>query len=189
MEIFAQDSVVRKGFMKGVELENLSNSVLPILKEQLLVAGEGFVRVIAWEADELRVLDQFNSKISLEITTPIKIDWEGKGAHEIFAFHEDGYWQRMYAEKNEQPRQPVEASFLVPNVATNHVSGGARMLALGGITGDFTQGSQKLSLEVETGILLIFPKFVIMNRMRFNNDGVTDLVCLDGKKNLLEFLN
>jgi hypothetical protein len=193
---FAQDSVVRKSFMKGVEVENLSILSSPSSqKDKLLVAGEGFVRVIAWEADELRVLDQFNSKDqSGELTTPIKIDWEGQGDHEVFAFHEDGYWERLYTEKNEASMaNRWEGSFLVPNeVATLHVSGGARMLALGdsGLQVISPKDSQKLSLEVETRHLTDLPKIRHhgIECGDFNNDGVTDLVCLDGKKNLLEFL-
>ena len=193
---FAQDSVVRKSFMKGVEVENLSILSSPnSQKDKLLVAGEGFVRVIAWEADELRVLEQFNSKDqSGELTTPIKIDWEGKGTHEIFAFHEDGYWERLYTEKNEASMaNRWEGSFLVPNeVATLHVSEGARMLALGdsGLQVISLKNSQKLSLEVEARHLTDLPKIRHhgIECGDFNNDGVTDLVCLDGKKNLLEFL-
>ena len=193
---FAKDYVVRKSFMKGVEVENLSRFSSPnSQKDQLLIAGDGFVRIIGWEADELRVLEQFNSKDqSGELTTPIKIDWEGKGASEIFAFHEDGYWERLHTEKNQvSMANRWEGSFLVPNeVATFHVSGVTRLLALGdsGFQVISPKDSQKLSLEVETRHLTDLPKIRHhgIECGDFNNDGVIDLVCLDGKKNLLEFL-
>ena len=50
--------------------------------------------------------------------------------------------------------------------------------------------SQKLSLKVESRYLTDLPK-IRHNGIEagdFNNDGVQDLVCLDGKKNLLEFV-
>ena len=121
--------------MKGVELENLSRLSSPnSQKDQLLIAGDGFVRIIAWEADELRVLEQFNSKDqSGELTTPIKIDWEGKGACEIFAFHEDGYWERLHTEKNQvSMANRWEGSFLVPNeVATFQCIRRCEVISLG----------------------------------------------------------
>jgi hypothetical protein len=86
-----------------------------------------------------------------------------------------------------------EGSFLVPNeVATFHVSGVTRLLALGdsGFQVISPKDSQKLSLEVETRHLTDLPKIRHhgIECGDFNNDGVIDLVCLDGKKNLLEFL-
>ena len=64
----AGDSVVRKSFLKGVGQEHLSKfSDSSSEKERLLVAGEGYIRVIGWEGDELLVLEQFNSKIRQEI--------------------------------------------------------------------------------------------------------------------------
>ena len=140
-------------------------------------------------------MEQFNSEGSVwRITQPIKIDWEGKGTCEIFAFHEDGYWERLHTEKNQVSiANRWEGSFLVPNeVATFNVSGGTRLLALGdsGFSGNFTQGFSKTFLEVETRHLTDLPKIRHhgIECGDFNNDGVIDLVCLDGKKNLLEFL-
>ena len=50
--------------------------------------------------------------------------------------------------------------------------------------------SQDLSLEVESRYLTDLPKIRHhgIECGDFNKDGVVDLVCLDGKKNLLEFI-
>lgn len=192
----AGDSVVRKSFLKGVGQEHLSKfSDSSSEKERLLVAGEGYVRVIGWEGDELLVLEQFNSKDQAgDLSTPIKIDWQGRGADEIFAFHEDGYWERLYSENKESNlKNRWESSFIVPTqVSTFHTPEGISMVALGksGFQMISTTKSQKLSLKVESRYLTDLPK-IRHNGIEggdFNNDGVVDLVCLDGKKNLLEFV-
>jgi len=192
----AEDSVVRKSFMKGVELENLSKFYATASNsDQLLIAGDGFVRIIAWQDGELRVVEQFNSRDqSGELSAPIKIDWNGKGAHEIFAFHEDGYWERLYAEKFQASgSNRWEGAFLTPSeVDIFEDSGGKKLLALGksGFQEISSSSSQKLSLDVEARYLTDLPKIRHhgIECGDFNKDGVTDLVCLDGKKNLLEFL-
>lgn len=192
----AGDSVVRKSFLKDIEKENISKFTDPLSKkERLLVAGEGYVRVIAWEGDELVVLEQFNSKDQAgDLSTPIKIDWEGHGTYEIFAFHEDGYWERLHSENPKAIHQNrLESSFIVPSqVSTFHSPKGISMVALGksGFQMISLAKSQKLSLKVESRYLTDLPK-IRHNGIEcgdFNNDGVQDLVCLDGKKNLLEFV-
>ena len=192
----AKDSVVRKSFLKGVGKENISKFLDPVSKrERLLVAGEGFVRIIAWEEDELRVLQQFNSKDQTgELSCPIKIDWAGKGSHEIFAFHQDGYWERLHSEQlPEILKNRWESSFVVPTeVRIFQTAGETRMVALGksGFQVISANNSQKFSLQVESSYLTNIPK-IRHNGIEcgdFNGDGVQDLVCLDGKKNLLEFV-
>ena len=121
-------------------------------KERLLVAGEGYVRVIGWEGNELLVLEQFNAKDQAgDLSTPIKIDWEGQGAYEIFAFHEDGYWERLNSDKQESNlRNRWESSFIVPTqVSTFHGSEGISMIALGksGFQIISSTNPQKLSLK------------------------------------------
>ena len=195
-QLVAGDSVVRKSFLKDIEKENISKFTDPLSKkERLLVAGEGHVRVISWEGDELLVIEQFNSKDQAgDLSTPIKIDWEGHGTFEIFAFHEDGYWERLHSEKPEANlKNRLESSFIVPSqVSTFHAPKGISMVALG--KGGFQMislaKSQKFSLKVESRYLTDLPK-IRHNGIEcgdFNNDGVQDLVCLDGKKNLLEFV-
>ena len=192
----ARDSVVRKSFLKGVGKEHLSKfSDSSSKKERLLVAGEGYVRVIGWEGDELLVIEQFNSKDQAgDLSTPIKIDWKGRGTYEIFAFHEDGYWERLHSENQESNlKNRWESSFIVPTqVSTFHTPEGISMVALGksGFQMISPTKSQKLSLKVESRYLTDLPK-IRHNGIEagdFNNDGVQDLVCLDGKKNLLEFV-
>ena len=59
---------------------------------------------------------KFNSKDQAgELSSPIKIDWEGKGNHEIFAFHQDGYWERLHSEQlPANLKNRWESSFVVP---------------------------------------------------------------------------
>ncbi len=192
----AQDSVVRKSFMKGLELEKLSKFNDPISKkDRLLVAGDGFVRVIAWVEDELHVVEQFNAKDqSGELFTPVKIDWEGKCADEVFAFHEDGYWERLdFKNTSVQQTNRWESSFLVPtDFCLFQSDEGVKLLSLGksGLQVISPNNSQDLSLEVESRYLTDLPKIRHhgIECGDFNKDGVVDLVCLDGKKNLLEFI-
>ena len=192
----AGDSVVRKSFLKNIDKENISKFMDPSSKkERLLVAGEGYVRVIGWEGNELRVIEQFNAKDQTgDLSTPIKIDWEEQGTFEIFAFHEEGYWERLHSDNQESNlKSRWESSFIVPTqVSTFHGSEGISMMALGksGFQLISSTTPQKLSLKVESRYLTDLPK-IRHNGIEcgdFNNDGVQDLVCLDGKKNLLEFV-
>ena len=192
----AGDSVVRKSFLKNIEKENISKFKDPSSKkERLLVAGEGYVRVIGWEGNELRVIEQFNAKDQAgELSTPIQIDWEGQGTYETFAFHEDGYWERLNSDKQESNlKSRWKSSFIVPTeVITSNNNQGISMLALGksGFQVISSAKSKNFSLKVESRYLTDLPK-IRHNGIEcgdFNNDGVQDLVCLDGKKNLLEFV-
>ena len=99
----AGDSVVRKSFLKNIDKENISKFKDPHQKRKdYLFAGEGYVRVIGWEGNEFRVIEQFNSKDQAgELSTPIQIDWEGRVLMKLFAFHEDGYWERLNSDKQE----------------------------------------------------------------------------------------
>ena len=77
-------------------------------------------------------------------------------------------------------------------VSTFNGSEGISMMALGksGFQLISSTTPQKLSLKVESRYLTDLPK-IRHNGIEcgdFNNDGVQDLVCLDGKKNLLEFV-
>ena len=192
----AGDSVVRKSFLKNIDKENISKFMDPSSKkERLLVAGEGYVRVIGWEGNELRVIEQFNAKDQAgDLSTPIQIDWEGQGTNEIFAFHEEGYWERLHSDNQESNlKSRWESSFIVPTeVITFNNNQGISMLALGksGFQVISSAKSKNFSLKVESRYLTDLPK-IRHNGIEcgdFNNDGVQDLVCLDGKKNLLEFV-
>ena len=192
----ATDSVVRKSFLKGIGKEQISKILDPMSeKEGLLVAGDGFVRSIAWDEGELRVVEQFNSRDQNgELSVPIKIDWEGSGTEEIFAFHEDRYWERLYSGKSSPNlKNRWESSFIYPHdVRVFQTRSEKKLVALGksGFQVISAKNSQKLSLKVESRFLTDLPK-IRHNGIEcgdFNNDGVQDLVCLDGKKNLLEFV-
>ena len=192
----AEESVVRKSFLKDIDKEKVSKFMDPLSKkERLLVAGEGYVRVIGWEGNELRVLEQFNAKDQAgELSTPIQIDWGGQGNNEIFAFHEDGYWERLNSDNQKSNiKNHWEGSFIVPTqVIPFYSPKGISMMALGksGFQMISFARPQMLSLKVESRYLTDLPK-IRHNGIEcgdFNNDGVQDLVCLDGKKNLLEFV-
>ena len=192
----AGDSVVRKSFLKNIDKENISRFIDPSSKkERLLVAGEGYVRVIGWEGNELRVIEQFNAKDQAgDLSTPIRIDWEEQGTFEIFAFHEEGYWERLHSDNQESNfKSRWESSFIVPTeVITFNNNQGISMLTLGksGFQVISSAKSKNFSLKVESRYLTDLPQ-IHHNGIEsgdFNNDGVQDLVCLDGKKNLLEFV-
>ena len=96
------------------------------------MAGDGFVRSIAWEEGELRVVEQFNSRDQNgELSVPIKIDWKGSGTEEIFAFHEDRYWERLYSDKSSSNlKNRWESSFIYPHDVRVFKQGAKRNLSL-----------------------------------------------------------
>ena len=151
--------------------------------------------MIGWEGNELRVIEQFNAKDQAgDLSTPIRIGWEEQGTFEIFAFHEEGYWERLHSDNQESNfKSRWESSFIVPTeVITFNNNQGISMLALGksGFQVISSAKSKNFSLKVESRYLTDLPQ-IRHNGIEcgdFNNDGVQDLVCLDGKKNLLEFV-
>ena len=192
----AVNSVVRKSFLNGVDSSRLSKVTTgKEKKDSLLVAGEGHVRIFRWEQDDFNVVEQYNSKDqSSELSCPVMIDWKGDGNKEIFAFDEGGHWERLVSSNGfSNQKNRWENSFLEPQKAIVLKSkSGGRILSLGssGFQVITTSDLADLTLEFHSKHLTELPK-IRHNGIEsgdFNNDGIQDLVCLDGKKNLLEFL-
>ena len=192
----AVDSVVRKSFLKGITSSRLTKfNNTEKSQESMLVAGDGFVRVIRWEDGDFNVLEQYNAKDqSSMLSCPVIIDWEKDGNAEVFAFHEDGHWERLTS--GSSPSNQInrwEGSFLEPSMIKVFKAKNAEQLLSFGSSGFqvVTTGvASTLSLNVTSRYLTDLPT-IRHNGIEsgdFNNDGLPDLVCLDGKKNLLEFL-
>ncbi len=194
--VSASDSIVRKSFLKGISKSRLSKFTKPsIRKENILVAGDGFVREICWEDNDFTVKEQYNAKDqSGKLSCPVRVNWKDQGTAEIFAFHEDGYWERLESralKRNQKNRW--ESSFLEPDrVMLLKTDDGDQLLSLGksGFQIITQTPESSFGIKFDSKYLTDLPKirFSGIDSGDFNNDGIQDLVCLDGKKGVLEFL-
>ncbi len=192
----SSNSVVRKSFLKNVDSTKLGKFPDSSLnKDSLLVAGLGFVREIGWQNGELTIIQQYNSKDQgSELSCPVRMDWDQDGKDEVFAFNENGHWERLksgFADSN--IKNQWDGSFMEPNhVMVLESKKDAHLLVLGNSGFQIITKPDKktLSVNIESKYLTDLPK-IRYNGIEsgdFNNDGMPDLVCLDGKKSLLEFL-
>ena len=122
------------------------------------------------------------------------MDWDKDGKDEVFAFNENGYWERLksgFADSN--IKNQWDGSFMEPNhVMVLESKKDAHLLVLGNSGFQIITKPDKFSffVNIESKYLTDLPK-IRHNGIEsgdFNNDGMPDLVCLDGFKNFLEFL-
>ncbi len=190
----AKDSIIRKSFLKGVDQSELSTRSTP-KGENLLVGRRGYVREISWEKDDFKIINQFNAKNqSGDLQCPFYIRWKPDQSGELIAYHEDGYWERLHGEGLDLMNSTrMKGALLEPNqVLVENIGKTGRFISLGKSGFEVIEkGTQpELSLKIESRYLTDLPK-IRHNGIEtgdFNGDSIPDLVCLDGKKNLLEFL-
>lgn len=195
-EEVAQDSVVRKSFLKGAGPSRLGLSKKANSKmDEILICGKGFVRSVIWDSNDFKVTDQFNSSDQGgDLSIPQWLDTDGDGKKELFAFHSEGYWERL-TESNTRggTKTGAQGSMNKPIRSFVLKSGKRETLASMGSSG-FQLLSQSLpsdlSVKVEARHLTDLPgiRYSGIDWGDFNGDQQADLVCLDGRRNLLEFL-
>lgn len=193
----AKDSVVRKSFLKGVGTDRLGlveNANSP--SDEILISGKGFVRSAIWEKDDFKVTRQFNSEDqSKELYVPQWLDMDKDGADELYAYHSGGYWERLSGGfKGGSIKIGTDKSMIRPlQSSVIHSQEWEILLSLG--TSGFQilthSDSENFGIKVESRYLTDLPgvRYNGIEWGDFNGDGLDDLVCLDGRKNLLEFLS
>ena len=195
--VVAQDSVVRKSFLKGAEANRLGLLVNPNSKRnKILICGKGFVRSVIWQDQDFKVTGQFNSvDQSGDLFSPQWLDLDGDGKDELYAYHSEGYWERLSdvgkqggikTGKNQSMTKPLLSRVLQSGKTESLVSMGSSGFQMLG-----KSSALDLTVEVEARHLTDLPgiRYNGIEWGDFNADGQADLICLDGRKNLLEFLS
>ena len=192
----ARDSVVRKSFLKGAEANRLGLVKKGNAKaDEIVICGKGFVRAVTWEGQDFKVTKQFNSADQGgELSVPQWLDVDGDGKKELYAYHSEGYWERLSGSpKQSGVKIGAERSMDKPMRSFVLRTGKTEILASMGTSGFQLLSKPNegdLSVEVEARHLTDLPgvRYSGIEWGDFNGDGQADLLCLDGRKNLLEFL-
>ena len=194
--VVGENSVVRKSFMKGISSSQLC--LIPRKDsdgQDLLVTGVGLARILRWTGDDFEILKQLNAKEQKgELKAPVRMDMDGDGELEILAYHEDGYWENLsdpsgssskFSYRDKYFLNPESSFALSVKQKNNLVS-----LGTSGFQIISSSGNIGLSLEIDSSYLTDLPNIKPsgIDWCDFNNDGWNDLICLDGKRHLLEFL-
>ena len=193
----AKNSVVRKSFLKGAGANRLG-----LVKkgnanaDEILICGKGFVRVVTWEGQDFKVTEQFNSADQVgDLSVPQWLDVHGDGKKELYAYHSEGYWERLSGSNKEGGvKIGAERSMVKPMRSFVLPTGKKEILASMGTSGFQLLSdslASDLSVIVEARHLTDLPgiRYSGIEWGDFNGDGQADLLCLDGRKNLLEFLS
>ena len=198
LDEIGEDSVLRKSFLREKKLSEIGfGDVENIGSPSLLVAAQGMVRALKWEDNDLLVKKQFNSTDpKAELLCPTFIDLNGDGKDELIYFS-DNYWEGLQDNGNGEYEKvyKIEDCTVVPSktqLIQSHK--GDSLLSMGESTlqiisrSDFSKDPQ---LSVHSDYLTDLPKvsYTGVDWGDFNNDGVMDLVCLDGRRQTLEFLS
>ncbi len=164
---------------------------------ELLIAGKGMIRALKWFKGNLRVVEQFNSADSqAELLCPILQDVDSDGEIEMVYFTED-HWEILKRSQDGifEKTGEIEQGTRVPQLAypfTLNEKKGFYSLCSSGIDVIGKSGmTMGCSLKVHSRYLTDLPQIVHggVDWGDFDHDGVHDLVCMDGRKNVLEFLS
>ncbi len=190
----AGDSIIRKSFLNGVEKSKIGK-VRVEDRDLILVAGSGYLRELRWGEDDFEIVRQVNAGAQTgDLLCPRSIQWLPGGESQWIAYHEDGYWE-LFAGEGAHSSEPLKlrANLMNPSYLHSGSKGGSdRILSFGGSGFEVIgkRGKQEIVMAENSRFLTDLPK-VRYNGIEwgdFNGDEVPDLVCLDGKRNLLEFL-
>ena len=195
----AKDSAVRKSLLVGLTPNRISMAdINGDNKEELLVAGTGYVRAVTLKGKELEVLDQFNAQSSKdEVLSPFTLDVTGdktpeilyyvpEGRIDILAQAKDGVYR--FLKSHDLAPFPLQALKILPP----HSGRSAEILAFGKHT--FRRIPIQPSNDLPTlKVLHRFDSDLRGIQLRgvdtgdFNSDGRPDVLGVDFSKNLLEF--
>ena len=195
----AKDSAVRKSLLVGLTPHRVSMADIDgDQKEELLVAGTGYVRAVKMTGDEMEVVDQFNARSSKdEVLSPFTLNVAGDETPELLFFVPEGRMDVLSKAKDGVYRHlrsheiapfPLQHLKVLPSKGPKSTE----ILAFGKHT------YRRIPLEPSKDL----PKLQVHQRFEsdirdikhkavdtgdFNSDGRPDLLCIDPAKNLLEF--
>ena len=198
VEVVGVDSALRKSILmektrSRVGTGDVDGDGLP----ELLIAGEGMVRALKWRKGKLQVIEQFNSTDpKAELSCPLLQDLDGDQTKELIYFSND-YWEagkkstdgvfRKAYKIEEDIRSPqIVFPFGVDNQQGLFSFGSSGFQVIGKSIMD-----QVCYLNIHSRYLTDLPKINHggVDWGDFDNDGELDLICMDGRKHVLEFLS
>ena len=192
-----KDSSIRKSVLSELVPSRLGTADLDgDGNPELLVAGKGQVRALAWSGGELIVSRQFNAtEPQGDLSVPAFLDLDGNGKTELLYYHSGGYWEALEEDAGKIYRSAykMEDEPVSPDKTEIELSGDSRSLLIFGKSALqlMTKRGGRLALQVESRYLTDLPKIehAAVDWGDFNHDGRPDLLCIDGRRHFLEFLS
>ena len=167
---------------------------------ELLVSGKGFVRAYRVSDDgALSIVDQANARAALdELTGPVLFDVDGDGDEELLAFHAEEASMQVF-ERDEAGLYAYHESLVLAPLTVEGAAGydlggaaGERLLYFGKdrfwsippIAGERGPAGGRVSFRTDLDEV----RFTTFGVGDLNHDGRSDIVAVDGTKNVLEIL-
>ncbi len=198
LELVGVDSAIRKSILFEKNRSHVgSGDIDADDSPELLVAGDGMVRALKWVEGNLQVIEQINSADpQAELTCPLLHDMDGDGEREMTYFSGE-HWKILKKssdgvfEKSEEIEEETRPPLVVYSFDSKNEKGFYSLSASGIDVIGKSLANQVCRLEVHSRYLTDLPKIMHggVDWGDFNNDGIPDLVCMDGRKNVLEFLS
>ena len=198
LELVGMGSAIRKSVLMEKNRSHLGTGDIDNDgSDELLVAGEGMVRALKWKDGSLQVIEQFNSvDPQAELACPLMLDLDGDGESEL-AYYSGEQWEILMKSPDGvfEKTEGVEEDARFPLVAYSSASKNQKgFLSLSSSGIDVIGQSfvdQECQVEVHSRYLTDLPQIIHggVDWGDFDNDGTPDLVCMDGRKNVLEFLS
>ena len=198
LELVGIDSAIRKSVLLEKNRSHVgSGDVDGDQSPELLVAGEGMLRALKWKSGKLQVIEQFNAvDPKAELVCPVLHDINNDGENEM-AYYSGKNWVILKRqsggvfEKIEEIEEETRSPQVVYSFPSKNKKGFYSLSASGIDVIGQSLSNQECDLEVHSRYLTDLPKIIHggVDWGDFNNDGKSDLVCMDGRKNVLEFLS
>jgi hypothetical protein len=197
LEVVGEDSVFRKSFLMEKNPSQVGwGDIDEDGSPELLVAGEGMIRALKWKNKDLIVTEQFNATDpKAELTCPLFVDLNGDQQNELLFFSDD-YWEGLQQGTDGEYRKiyKIEDDSLTPlQVGVKKSKGSNSLLSLGSSSLQMitrSVGDKILQINIQSRYLTDLPKVFHtgVDWGDFDNDGLPDLLCMDGRRHTLEFL-
>ena len=198
LELVGMESAIRKSMLLEKNRTHVgTGDIDEDGSPELLVAGEGMIRALKWINGNLQVIEQVNSvNPQAELTCPIISDLDQDGKKEMVYFTGE-QWELLKKSSEGIFEQAEKIDFdsrsplLVHSFGSGDKKGFYSLSASGIDVIGKSVTNQASELKVHSRYLTDLPNILHggVDWGDFNDDGVPDLVCMDGRKNVLEFLS